>query len=123
MKRLSPDQKMQVAVLREERGLSYGQIAARFGVSSSAVQYHCITAGALSPRRRPAFSRGPRLVRCRDGWVIRRFTADEDALLLALAAEGLGAKAIALHEDGLTAHPLPEESQPDEPDPSAEPVN
>lgn len=126
MTTLSEAQRIELTSLREERGLSYGQLAARFGVTESAAQYHCITAGALTPRRRPACSRGPRIVACRDGRTIRRFTAEEDARLLDLAAQGHGPKRIArmvgrasssvrmrlanlaLYAEGLTPYPLAE---------------
>lgn len=124
MRRLSPAQISDLASLREEQGLSYGQLASRFGVSTSAAQYHCLQQGAVSPTSRAERSRGPRVVECADGRVIRRFTAEEDSRILDLRRQGYGPKRIArtvgrpptsvrmrlaslaLHADGLAATPL-----------------
>lgn len=77
--KLTPREKMQIAELRE-RGLSYGQIALRFGVSISFVQYHCREQGAVHPTN--GYMRG----RATRG---RPFTAEEDLQIQQMREAGM----------------------------------
>ena len=83
--KLSPGEKARLLRLREERGWSYSKIATEFGMSRSGVEWQCLTAGVVAPQSRIkdfGARRGPLTVNCRDGRVIRRFTPEEDAVLL-----------------------------------------
>jgi len=79
----------EAAYLREE-GLSYSAIGRQLGISPDAAEFHCLRLGADSPKaaRRKPHTRNV-LQYTRAGRVVRRFTKEEDALLLRLEAEGL----------------------------------
>ncbi|MGV7034894.1 helix-turn-helix domain-containing protein [Methylobacterium symbioticum] len=87
-RRLTPEQCEQIAALRET-GMSYGRIARKFGCSESTVYWKCLALGAEPPSPQPLTARalGP-AVAIRNGREIRRFTAEDDAKLLAMEAEG-----------------------------------
>lgn len=87
-RRLTPEQCEQIAALRET-GLSYGQIARKFGVSTSTVYWKCLALGAEAPTARPLprSAPGPAMV-MRNGHQVRRYSAEDDAKLLAMEAEG-----------------------------------
>lgn len=87
IRRLTADEIADI-VARRERGQGYGYIAAIHKVSPGAVHYHCLKAGAVSPRQtfRPVptdavVRQGKRTQRC--------FTQAEDQQLLALSMQGL----------------------------------
>lgn len=96
-RKISDDVRDEMAQLRE-RGLSFKQIAlkieARHGmeISVGAVSYECLKEGAdpahlaakVLPQTRPGPSRY-----VRGGREVRSFSEQEDALLLALSAEGI----------------------------------
>lgn len=87
--RLSPDQIDELLALRE-KGLSFARIGARMGMSAGGVAYLCLSRGATSPREgRWRNPNAPRVMRGRDGRILRRFSADEDARLAQLSGEGL----------------------------------
>jgi len=88
MVRLTQEQKESMAGMRE-RGLSYGQIALKFGCSPNAVAWHCLRLGADPPNARKLSGEivGP-LVMQRGNHVVRRFTAEDDATLQAMSASG-----------------------------------
>lgn len=75
----------QAAELRE-RGLSFGQIALRLGMSASAVDWHCLKLGADSPKTATQIivRRQPMVMR-RGSHVVRLFSEDEDRQLIALS--------------------------------------
>lgn len=83
--RLSEAQAAEIATLREEKGWSHRRIATRYGVSTGAVQYHCLKLGAVSPRTRANRSRGPMTMIGKDGRLQRRFTQAEDEQLRQLS--------------------------------------
>jgi len=79
-----------MAELRE-RGLSYARIAELFTaegvkVSRDAIEWQCFRLGVVPPPGTPYE---------RAGQIVRPFTAEEDARLLALEAQGLNASRIA----------------------------
>lgn len=93
--RLSEDELERVAALRE-RGLSYGQIARKIGCSEGSVGWALLKLGIDIHQDKPLkpvpvsaapIKRGKHLV--------RPFTQDEDARLLALEATGMKTHAIA----------------------------
>lgn len=86
--KLSPDQCLQIAELRE-RGWSYGRLAMKFGVSPGAIHYQCLKQGAFTPRTRGKIdvSHHP-IIHAKDGRTQRRFTPDEDARLQELSLQG-----------------------------------
>ncbi|WGM45271.1 hypothetical protein KOAAANKH_00132 [Brevundimonas sp. NIBR10] len=94
--KLSDGQTAEIARLREERGWSHRRIATRFGVSTGAIQYHCLKLGAVSPRTRANRSRGPMTMVGRDGRLQRRFTEAEDDLLLKLSLANMPLRDIAI---------------------------
>ena len=86
--------------LREVRGWSYPRIADRLGAHRSSIYWWCLKLGLEAPEKiRAARSKrlviGPAVCTRSDGRVIRRFTPEEDARILALEAEGLSCVEIA----------------------------
>jgi hypothetical protein len=93
--RITPALKEQIAELREGRGWSYQRIGRKIGLSEGAVSWHCLMLGIEPPQACQSWPvpRGP-LVMKRGNHLLRRFTPDEDARLLALEAEGKSRNAI-----------------------------
>lgn len=89
-RRFTPEQHEQMAEMRE-KGRTYGQIALAFGCSESTAYWICLKYGADRPGSQPLEprARGPEVVQ-RNGRAVRRYSAEEDAQLLALASEGKG---------------------------------
>ncbi|GEP09876.1 helix-turn-helix domain-containing protein [Methylobacterium gnaphalii] len=87
--RLTEADRERIATMREA-GKSCGQIAAAIGCSISAVSWQCLRLGAEPPhpQRLKEVPTVPGSVR-RGNHIVRRFTADEDAKLVELEAEGL----------------------------------
>lgn len=79
-----------------ERGMSLPAIAQKYSCSQGSAAWHCLRLGADPPKAKPIDTRirGPLVVK-RGGHQVRRFTPDEDALLLELERRGLGDTAIA----------------------------
>jgi hypothetical protein len=83
-----------IAEMRGEQGLSYNSIAQTLGLSVGAVSWWCLVSAIEKPGIPPRpVSRGPMEV-VRGGFVVRRFTADEDAVLLSMEASGANYGAI-----------------------------
>lgn len=80
--RCTQQQKFEIAEMRE-RGLTYAQIARRFNVSTSAVQYHCLEQGAVHPQRPLKRRPNQKIVRGRP------FTTEEDERMLELSRRGM----------------------------------
>ena len=93
-RRFTDAQREQMAE-RREAGDSYAKIGRRFGYSASNVYWICLALGADHPKARlsPVTAPGPSVVQ-RGDHAVRRFSPDEDARMLALAAEGQGNAAI-----------------------------
>ena len=70
-------------------GRSYTFIAQRMGCSAGAVRHRCLMAGAFPEGTRPRPSRHP-MLSSRNGISIRRFTAQDDAILLNMVMRGVG---------------------------------
>lgn len=89
-RRFTTEQHEGMAEMREA-GRSYGQIALAFGCSESTAYWVCLKLGADRPNAKPLQPRalGPEVVQ-RNGHAVRRYSAEEDVQLLALAAEGKG---------------------------------
>lgn len=87
MTKLSQEQVGELAELRE-RGWSYARLAARYGVSSAAIHYRCLTAGALSPRSQGLRAGDDRKPLQGFGGLRHPFSPEEDARLLRLARQG-----------------------------------
>ena len=89
-KRRFSDADFDVIAEMRERGLSYQQIARKFGCSAKAISWHCLRLGADPPKpaplrlnyhlEHPTMKRG--------NHVVRAFTPDEDRRLLELEADG-----------------------------------
>jgi hypothetical protein len=95
MPKLTPEQIDEIAELRES-GWSDGMLALRYGVSKSAINWHCLQLGINGCAIRiPATRRVGPLVTYRNGKPVRKFTPDEDAKLLDLAERISSRKAIA----------------------------
>ena len=77
------------AARMRERGMTFGQIGKKLGMSPSAVSWHCLRLGADSPncQHNVARTKGPMEVK-RGNHVVRRFTDAEDAELLRREAAG-----------------------------------
>lgn len=72
-----------------ERGRSHYWIAEQLGVSKSAVHYHCLKQGAISPNQKLApVPTEPKTFIGYNGKPCRRFTVDDDNQLLALELAG-----------------------------------
>lgn len=89
-RRFTSEQHEAMAEMREA-GRTYGQIALAFGCSESTAYWICLKLGADRPDAKPLAQRalGPEVVQ-RNGHAVRRYSAEEDAQLLALSAEGKG---------------------------------
>lgn len=85
---LTRAQVLEIAELRE-KGLTYGQIARRFGVSSETVGWHCLKEGAEAPKGGRSWDGivGPTVMK-RGNHEVRRYTPEEDQKLLTLAKAG-----------------------------------
>lgn len=73
-----------------EKGMSYQQIANSFGCSAKSISWHCLRLGADPPKPwplRPNYHLEHPLMK-RGNHIVRAFTPEEDARLLALEAEG-----------------------------------
>lgn len=82
--------KEEMLALREERGWTYGRIALKYGVCAGTVAYHCLIAGVEKPGKAfPKCYVRPGAIEQRAGHVVRRFTAEEDAMLLEQSLSGL----------------------------------
>lgn len=94
-RKLSADQVAEIARLRET-GWSYKRLADRFNVSPGAIHYQCLREGALSPRAQPRrTAMAGMVITGPSGRVQRRFSAEEDATLLALRGAGMSMLAVA----------------------------
>jgi hypothetical protein len=90
----TPDVRAKILEMREN-GFSYTRIAARYKVSVSCVEYHCLMAGAdppgpprsISPRRQGPIKRGRS--------VVHPFTKVDDVLILSLTHRGVSNSQIA----------------------------
>lgn len=91
---MTPAQCEKIADMRE-RGKSYRQIGLAIGLSPGAVSWHCLRQAIEPPNPRPPSSVivGPLEVK-RGDHVVRRFTPEDDALLLALHNQGFGIRTI-----------------------------
>lgn len=90
---LSPEA-VKCALAMRERGASYFEIADALQTSRATIEYHCIRNGAEPPSPRPLDPRRPREY-SRVGVLVRSFTSEEDATLLAMDAQGLSRNKIA----------------------------
>lgn len=89
----------QAACIERMRGAgkSYEQIGRRIGKSGSAVRWYCLRNGIDSPRGMGTSYITPGSVNVSfNGRVWRRYSAEEDAALLAMRKDGVGLKAIGL---------------------------
>lgn len=88
IQRLTPEDFDRIVLMREE-GRSYKEIALAVGCSQSAVSWHCLRLGADPPKPpKPVLEiRGP-VATMRNGFPVRRYTADDDARILSMEAEG-----------------------------------
>lgn len=87
-RKYTDDQLTEAAELRET-GMSHAAIARRLGMSVGAVSWHCLCLGADSPNMRgkvPVVG-GP-MVCTRSGYTVRKFTADEDAIIMKMDLDG-----------------------------------
>lgn len=89
-RRFTDEQREQMAN-RREAGETLETIAQAFGCSASNVYWTCLALGADKPNAKPLPTTvlGPMVVQRKNG-VVRRFTAEEHARLLALEAQGKG---------------------------------
>ncbi|MCC0807550.1 helix-turn-helix domain-containing protein [Methylobacterium sp. W2] len=87
-RRLNPEDIERIIEMRE-RGRTYGVIARVLGCSESTVSYHCIRLAIdpPNPRRLPPMGGRPPVV-MRNGHAVRAYTAEDDARILAMDAEG-----------------------------------
>ena len=95
-----PDALLEEAARLREAGLTLREIGRRLGIHPAVVGWHCLKLGADSPDAalRPELNRTT-LTYTRAGRVVRRFTEEEDALLLRLEAERGGISEIARRLD------------------------
>lgn len=93
MARTSLETRQRITELRE-RNWSKASIAEQLGVSIGTVSHWCLVEGAEPKKLPPMMPRrsGP-IVRA--GKMIHPFTADDDALLLALSCQGFGYSLVA----------------------------
>lgn len=82
-----------IAEMRERR-MTYGQIANATGMSASNISWICLKYGIEKPGKRSKLGdNGPSVMK-RGNHEVRKFTAEEDAIIRAMGAEGQRATAI-----------------------------
>lgn len=83
------DELLAQAAAMREAGQSYAYISERLGMSVGSVAWHCLRLGADRPDAKPIPAQwsGPAVMQ-RSGHVVRRFTADEDAVIQKMALAG-----------------------------------
>lgn len=91
---ISPEQSEKIAKYRES-GCSIRWIAQKLNLSHGAVSWHCLRYGIESPKTTsvPEY-RGP-MVMARGHHIVRRFSQDEDAIIVDLEAQGIAVNEIA----------------------------
>lgn len=82
-----PEELTERAAEMRESGATLAQIALRLDMSIGAVEYHCLRLGADSPKPMPPMPVGPMKV-MRGGHVLRRFTPEEDRVLIQMDTAG-----------------------------------
>lgn len=104
MTRVTPEIADRIATMRE-RGCTKQQIAKACGVSVGAVEWHCLSRGIEPPNPRPLppVPTQP-VVHIRNGRPVRRFTAEEDAKILAMRQAGARPSEIARALPGRKPH-------------------
>lgn len=101
---LTEEQIDQMASWREA-GRSYEWIGRRLGLSAHAIRWNCLRIGADHPRGHTFKPSKMPMLTVRVGGVVRRFTPEEDALILRRKAEGAGNAQIA-RELGRKSHSI-----------------
>jgi hypothetical protein len=88
-RKITAEQSAEIAELRE-RAWSYGRLARKFGVSASAIHYHCLKQGAFTPRTRGKidYTDMQPVLLAKDGRIQRRFSPSDDHQLQTLALAG-----------------------------------
>lgn len=99
---LTDDQIDQMAEWREA-GRSYEWIGRHFGLSAQAIRWQCLRVGADRPDGHKFGQSKMPMVTVRNGREVRRFTAEEDALILQRKEQGATNTEIA-RELGRKAH-------------------
>ena len=92
-------QQIEEAMRLRERGWSFERISRKLGVASKTIAWHALKLGVESPKGQNAIRAvpiQPVIHVCKNGRLIRRFTADEDAKLLTLEREGHSVNKIAI---------------------------
>jgi transposase-like protein len=92
-RKLTPAQAAEAVALVEE-GRTYAHVAKLYGVSVACIRWHCLRQGA-PPRGKLQPPPANPVVMRRGDHQVRLFTAEEDASLLRLEAEGLRTSEIA----------------------------
>ncbi|MBL3569892.1 hypothetical protein BV509_00890 [Rhodovulum sulfidophilum] len=86
--RYSIDQIQRAAELREA-GLTFPEIASQLGMKRTSVEYHCMRLGADPAARRQIRQGRGAMIQKRGNHLVRRFSTDDDATLMALVEQGL----------------------------------
>lgn len=96
-KRRLTDADYQRIVEMRERGCTYEQIGRAIGCSAKAVSWHCLKLAIDPPKPRPLRPdyHLQRPIVKRGNHVVRAFTPEEDARLIALERQGMSTNAIA----------------------------
>jgi len=96
-KRKLTEEMLEEAANLREKGWSLGRLANRYGCSEGAIAWHMLRLGADVPRlatkELEQTYTGP-METTRGGFVVRRFSPADDALIRKLDAEGKGTSAI-----------------------------
>lgn len=78
-----------LAYLREERGLTYGQISKVMGLSVGALSWQCLRHGIEHPSKVNRLRTPAASTEVRGGHVVRRYSAEDDAQIQQWVMEGL----------------------------------
>lgn len=78
---LNDEQKRQIEVLREDRGISHKKIGRTIGAPPGTVGYYCLVNGIEKPNWRPQRSMKHAKPYMRNGKIVRPFTWEDDALI------------------------------------------
>lgn len=84
------EQQVDEAMAMRERGLSFGQIARKTGMNAASVEWYCLFTGAELPGPpKPHVTTGGPMQYMRKGHLVRRYTPEEDEIILRMSLEGV----------------------------------
>lgn len=94
-RKYSPEILAEAIRLRETRGMSFKAIAERLDMSHGSVYWHCLRQGADNPKAAARKLGKPPMISARGEHLLRRFSAEDDAVILDMRSSGASLSEIA----------------------------